>query len=359
MAQDISTLLPLKKSDLPLTQSGVDLKQNELADSSTTNSDSAWTTFDTTFLEPAKRAFDKDKQEITQKRNKKPSAPQAGEPKVSSVSISVQFSNEDLSSVDDLIQKIFNQYSKVKSKFENLSEDVTVTPPANEDATNTYTKFYEVLNSKTSGEYSATLKLPLEFSEYPNYVQTNFGEFNTDKDTASRRIANVISTLDESSSTNTIETLKSISVSSLNLFFALLFFRCMKGQIVTKKGYKNMDEKGDKNMDEKGDKNMDELKKGGKNMDEFKLERALTDLSLNKIDDIIRALRGTNADYSFVDIIDKLNEREQASLSSSDQLGGSSSTSKKNRKSHKSYHPDIGKTRKHHHSRHKKVSFVH
>uniref|UniRef100_A0A6C0EY89 Uncharacterized protein n=1 Tax=viral metagenome TaxID=1070528 RepID=A0A6C0EY89_9ZZZZ len=359
MTQNSSPLLPLKQRDIPLDQSDVDLKKSKLAvepvvssvsisdqfsaadlqlvdelvkkifnqyskvksefeklsDSSTTNSDSAWAKFDNDFLEPAKTAFDKDKQEITQKRNKKPSAPQAG--------------------------------------------DVTVTPPANEHATNTYTKFYELLTSKTSDASSATLKLPLEFSEYPNYVQTNFGEFNTDEDKASGRIANVISTLDESRYTNTIETLKSISVSSLNLFFALLFFRCMKVQIVTKKGDKNMDEKGDKNMDEKGDKNMDELKKGGKNMDEFKLEQALTDLSLDKIDDIIRALRKTNAGYSFVDIIDKLNEREQASLRSSDQLGGSSSTSKKNRKSHKSYHPDIGKTRKHHHSRHKKVSFVH
>jgi hypothetical protein len=37
----------------------------------------------------------------------------------------------------------------------------------------------------------------------------------------------------------------------------------------------------------------------------------------------------------------------------------SSSMSKKNRKSHKSYHPGIGKTKKHHHSHHKKISFVH
>jgi hypothetical protein len=42
-------------------------------------------------------------------------------------------------------------------------------------------------------------------------------------------------------------------------------------------------------------------------------------------------------------------------------VGGSSSSSKKNRKSHKSYHPGIGKTRKHHHSHSepKRVSFVH
>jgi hypothetical protein len=39
---------------------------------------------------------------------------------------------------------------------------------------------------------------------------------------------------------------------------------------------------------------------------------------------------------------------------------GGSSSSKKNRKSHKSYHPGIGKTRKHHsHSEPKRISFVH
>jgi hypothetical protein len=40
---------------------------------------------------------------------------------------------------------------------------------------------------------------------------------------------------------------------------------------------------------------------------------------------------------------------------------GGSSSSKKNRKSYKSYHPGIGKTRKHHHSHAepKRVSFVH
>ena len=45
----------------------------------------------------------------------------------------------------------------------------------------------------------------------------------------------------------------------------------------------------------------------------------------------------------------------------SSQGGGSfsSSMSKKNRKSHKSYHPGIGKTKKHHHGHHKKISFVH
>jgi hypothetical protein len=116
-----SRILPLKTSDLDSNPNDVDLKQSKLAvepvvssvsisdqfssedigsvddliqkilreytkvksefenlsKSSTTNSDSAWTTFDTTFLEPAKSAFDKDKQEITQKRNKKPSATQA------------------------------------------------------------------------------------------------------------------------------------------------------------------------------------------------------------------------------------------------------------------------------------------
>ena len=40
--------------------------------------------------------------------------------------------------------------------------------------------------------------------------------------------------------------------------------------------------------------------------------------------------------------------------------GSSKSKSKKKRKSYKSYHPEIGKTRKHHsHDDHKRVSFVH
>jgi len=350
MTQNSSPLLPLKKSDVDLKQSDVDLKQNELAvkpvvsisdqfsskdiesvdelvkkifnqysnvksefeklsDSSTTNSDSAWTKFDTTFLEPAKIAFDKDKQEITQKRNKKPSAPQA--------------------------------------------EDATVTLPAKEDATNTYNKFYEVLTSKTSDASSATLKLPLEFSEYPKYVQTNFGEFNTDNDKAVERINTAISILDERPNLTgiSIETFNTMETGSLNLFFALLFFRCMNGQT-------------------------------DKNMNMVKLVRALPNLSLDKIVYIIEELSKQKPNYSFVDIIDKLNEqlfnnksrlaieinpssqdiqrvRTDARLYSGFDDGGSSSTSKKNRKSHKSYHPDIGKTRKHHHTRHKKVSFVH
>jgi hypothetical protein len=48
-----------------------------------------------------------------------------------------------------------------------------------------------------------------------------------------------------------------------------------------------------------------------------------------------------------------------SSASTPSKVGGSSA-SKKNRKSHKSYHPGIGKTRKHHsHSEPKRVSFVH
>jgi len=346
---------------LPLKQSDVDLKQNELAvepvvssvsimnqfsnddlssvddliqkifnqyskvksefeklsDSSTTNSDSAWAKFDNDFLEPAKTAFDKDKQEITQKRNKTPSATQAG--------------------------------------------DVTVTLPANEDATNTYTKFYQLLTSKTSDASSATLKLPLEFSEYPKYVQTNFGEFNTGNDKAVERITTAIGILDARPDLTgiSIETFNTMKTGSLNLFFALLFFRCMNGQT-------------------------------DKNMNMVKLDRALPNLSLDNIGYIIDELSKKTPNYSFVDIIDKLNEqlfnnksqlaieinpssqdiqgvRTGARLNPNpgddsgeyDLGGGSSSTSKKNRKSHKSYHPDIGKTRKHHHSRHKKVSFVH
>ena len=121
---------------------------------------------------------------------------------------------------------------------------------------------------------------------------------------------------------------------------------------------------------------------GDKNMDKIKLERALTNLSLDKINDIIQALRDKNAGYSFVDIIDKLNEellnsksrlvneidpfmhdtqgmRRGLNLDSGFVFGGSSSKSKKSRKSHKSYHPGIGKTKKHHHGHHKKISFVH
>ena len=285
----------------------------KLSDSSTTNSDSDWATFDTTVLEPAKIAFDKDKQEIIQLRNKKSSAPQAG--------------------------------------------DVTVTPPANEDATNTYTKFYELLTSKTSGEYSATLKLPLEFSEYSNYVQANFGEFNTDKADVAGKINTAIETLHQYRKFNdiSIETFIKMETGSLNLFFALLFIICMTD----------------------------------KDMDKFKLEKALNNLSLDKIGYIIEELSKQKPNYSFVDIIDTLNKtlfdnnsqlvsvidpsrhdtpglRRPPSLAGNNPednpeniAGGSSSKSKKSRKSHKSYHPDIGKTRKHHHSHHKKVSFVH
>ena len=353
----METVLPLKQSKLDLKQSNLDVEPvvssvsisdqfsdigpvddliqkifnqyskvksefEKLSNSSTTNSDSAWTTFDTTFLEPAKSAFDNDKQEIIKKKNKKPSAPQAG--------------------------------------------DATVTPPANEDATNTYTKFYELLTSKTSGESSTTLKLPLEFSEYPKYVQSNFGEFNTDKaDKADKadvagKINTAIETLDQHRKFNdiSIETFNRMETGSLNLFFALLFIICMKGE-------------------------------GDKNMDEFKLERALNNLSLDKIGYIIQELSKQKPNYSFVDIIDTLNKtlfdnnsqlvsvidpsrhenpgvRAPASITNTenmahahDMVGGSSSKSKKNRKSHKSYHPDIGKTKKHHHRRHKKISFVH
>ena len=168
------------------------------------------------------------------------------------------------------------------------------------------------------------------------------------------KINTAIETLNEHRKFNdiSIETFITMETGSLNLFFALLFIICMKGE-------------------------------GDKNMNEFKLERALTNLSLDKINDIIQALREKNASYSFVDIIDTLNKtlfdnnsrlaieidpsrhenpyvRRAAKLSANfDAVGGSSSKSKKNRKSHKSYHPDIGKTKKHHHSHHKKISFVH
>lgn len=351
MSQESSPLLPLRQSDLPLNQSEVDLKQSKLAvepvvssvsimdqfsdiapvddlikkifnqyskvksefeklsDSSTTNSDSAWTTFDTNFLEPAKIAFDTNKQEIIQLRNKKSSAPPAKDE----------------------------------------------TPPSKENANDKYTKFYELLTSKIGG--GDNFNLPLEFSDYPKYVQTNFKEFNTDDDTVAGKINAAIIALDETESTP-IETVKSISSGSLNLFFALLFFRCMKG---------------------KEDKDKD------KNMNGAKLQTALTNLSLDKINDIIQELENQNPDYSFKNIIDKLNEQLFNSKSSlvikidpslhdtpgvmadaslrygdpANMAGGSSSKSKKSRKSYKSYHPGIGKTKKHHHSHHKKISFVH
>ena len=282
----------------------------KLSNSSTPNPDSAWATFDTTVLEPAKSEFDKNKQEIIKLRNKKSSAPQA-------------------------------------------KED-TVTQPSEENAITTYTKFYEKLTSKIGD--GDNFNLPLEFSDYPNYVQTNFKEFNTDHDKVAGRINAAITALDETGSTP-IETVKSISSGFLNLFFALLFFRCMKG---------------------KEDKDKD--------MNKDKLQRALTNLSLDKINDIIQELEKQNPKYSFENIIDKLNEqlfnsrsrldieidpsmrdnpvvRAEASLASSlddsNPVGGSSSKSKKSRKSHKSYHPGIGKTKKHHHGHHKKISFFH
>ena len=347
MSQESSTLLPLKQSDL---QSDVDLKQSKLAvdpvvssvsimdqfsdigpvddlikkifnqyskvksefeklsDSSITNPDSAWTTFDTNFLEPAKIEFDTNKQEIIKKKNKKSSAPQA----------------------------------------------VDVTPQSKENANDKYTKFYELLTSKTDGDFSKTLKLPLEFSEYPNYVETNFKEFNT----VAGNINTAIITLNDNADLNgiTIETFNTMETGSLNLFFALLFFRCMKG----KEGK-------------------------DKDMNGAKLQTALTNLSLDNINDIIQELEKQNSNYSFENIIDKLNEQlfnsksslvikidpsmhDNPRLRSDANLdpnfndpghGGSSSKSKKSRKSHKSYHPGIGKTRKHHHGHHKKISFVH
>jgi hypothetical protein len=53
-------------------------------------------------------------------------------------------------------------------------------------------------------------------------------------------------------------------------------------------------------------------------------------------------------------------EKELAEAGRNTDFSGGSSSSKKNRKSHKSYHPGIGKTRKHHsHSEPKRISFVH
>ena len=277
----------------------------KLSDSSTTNSDSAWTTFDTAVLEPAKIAFDTNKQEINKIRSKKSSAQPAKDE----------------------------------------------TPQSKENANDKYTKFYELLTSKTDGDLSKTLKLPLEFSEYPNYVETNFKEFNT----VAVNINTAIITLNDNADLNgiTIETFNTMETGSLNLFFALLFFRCMKG----KEGK-------------------------DKDMNGAKLQTALTNLSLDNINDIIQELEKQNSNYSFENIIDKLNEellnsksrlvneidpfmhdtqgmRRGLNLDSGFVFGGSSSKSKKNRKSHKSYHPDIGKTKKHHHSHHKKVSFIH
>jgi hypothetical protein len=283
----------------------------KLSNSSTPNPDSDWATFDTTVLEPAKIAFDKDKQEIIQLRNKKSSAPPAKDE----------------------------------------------TPPSKENANDKYTKFYEKLTSKIGG--GDNFNLPLEFSDYPKYVQTNFKEFNTDDDTVAGKINAAIDTLNHHPNLGgiSIKTFNEMETGSLNLFFALLFFRCMKGTAE------------DKNMN------------GGK------LERALTNLSLDNITDIIQELTRQKPNYSFVDIIDTLNKtlfdnnsqlvsvidpsrhenpgvKEEAKLdpkfNDNDYVvGGSSSKSKKNRKSHKSYHPDIGKTKKHHHSHHKKISFVH
>ena len=61
-----------------------------------------------------------------------------------------------------------------------------------------------------------------------------------------------------------------------------------------------------------------------------------------------------------LDAFKKAGSDSSAIISTPSKVGGSSSSSKKNRKSHKSYHPGIGKTRKHHsHSEPKRVSFVH
>lgn len=60
-----------------------------------------------------------------------------------------------------------------------------------------------------------------------------------------------------------------------------------------------------------------------------------------------------------LDAFKKAGSDSSAIISTPSKVGGSSA-SKKNRKSHKSYHPGIGKTRKHHsHSEPKRVSFVH
>jgi hypothetical protein len=60
-----------------------------------------------------------------------------------------------------------------------------------------------------------------------------------------------------------------------------------------------------------------------------------------------------------LDAFKKAGSDSSAIISAPSKVGGSSA-SKKNRKSHKSYHPGIGKTRKHHsHSEPKRVSFVH
>ena len=290
--------------------SNVKTKFEKLSNSSTPNPDSDWATFDTTVLEPAKIAFDKDKQEINKIRSKKSS---------------------DLPAKDE-------------------------TPPSKENANDKYTKFYELLTSKTSGEYSATLKLPLEFSNYPNYVQTNFKEFYTEDDTVAQKINAAIDTLNDNAELNgiTIETFNKMETGSLNLFFALLFFRCMKEEIAE-----------------------------DKNMNRAKLQTALTNLSLDNIGYIIEELSKQKPNYSFENIIDKLNEqlfnsrsqhvikidpymhdnlgvmRPPSITDPRDTVGGSSSKSKKSRKSYKSYHPGIGKTKKHHHGHHKKISFVH
>ena len=60
-----------------------------------------------------------------------------------------------------------------------------------------------------------------------------------------------------------------------------------------------------------------------------------------------------------LDAFKKAGSGSSVSTAAPSKVGGSSA-SKKNRKSHKSYHPGIGKTRKHHsHAEPKRVSFVH
>lgn len=78
------------------------------------------------------------------------------------------------------------------------------------------------------------------------------------------------------------------------------------------------------------------------------------------LDDLLKTL---TSDLSTTDETNSLTSKIKALFTATKSQGGggsSSSYSKKNRKSHKSYHPCIGKTRKHHsHSEPKRVSFVH
>ena len=69
---------------------------------------------------------------------------------------------------------------------------------------------------------------------------------------------------------------------------------------------------------------------------------------------VVEMLNTSNSDLS-----KRISESYNQSVSSQGGGSFSSSMSKKNRKSHKSYHPGIGKTKKHHHGHHNKISFVH